>query len=357
MKKYLSILISVLLMAFLMSCSNNNTNANNTNVPPSESNTEKKDFNVAMVTDIGGIDDRSFNQSTWEGIEKFSKEYSVPSVYAQSNTDADYIPNLSTFADDKYNLIIAPGYLIQEAIETVSENYKDSNFLIIDAVVEGKENVASAIFAEHEGSYLLGTIAAKLTKEAGKDTVGFIGGVDFDVIRRFESGFEQGVKDFDPSIKIISTYVGDFIDAGKGQSIASKMYDEGAYIVYHAAGNAGNGLIKEAKDRRMNGQDVWAMGVDRDQYADGIYADNKSAILTSMVKKVDVVAYDICKLALENKFENKVFQFDLKNKGVGLPKENPNLSEELIKLADDTAEKIIKGEITVSPMPERLKNK
>ena len=134
------------------------------------------------------------------------------------------------------------------------------------------------------------------------------------------------------------------------------MYDQGAHVIFHAAGGTGNGLIKEAQDRRINGQDVWAIGVDRDQYEDGIYDGDKSAVLTSMIKKVDVAAYEISKLTLDGKFPGgETYLFDLANEGVGIPAKNPNLSDEIVKAANDYIPQITSGKLEVSPVPSRLK--
>lgn len=315
-------------------------------------------FSIALVTDTGGIDDRSFNQGTWEGVLRVAKDVNAATVYAQSNSDADYIPNLSTFAEDGHDIIVAPGFLFSEAIAEVAKNFPSQQFLIIDTVVSDRPNVVSAVFAEHEGSFLVGVAAGQAAKDAGKSAVGFIGGGDFGLIQKFEAGFEQGVAAVDPGIKVLIDYVGGFSDAGKGQSIASKMYDEGAYVIYHAAGGAGNGLIKESKDRRKNGQDVWAIGVDRDQYEEGLYENGKSAVLTSMVKRVDVAAEDVCKLAYEKKFPGgTVIEFNMKNGGVNIPSINPNLPDATIQIIHQYQEKIKSGEIAVDPIPLRIKNK
>jgi len=317
--------------------------------------TDAGDFYVGLVTDTGGIDDKSFNQGTWEGVVRFAEEFGTDKNYLQSDEDADYIPNLSAFADEGADLIVAPGFLFDDAIKEAAANFPNQKFLIIDAVVEA-DNVASAMFAEHEGSFLVGVSAALKAKEAGKDTVGFIGGMDFQSIQKFEAGYEAGVWAIDPDMKVLVEYAGAFDNAQTGQALAARMYDQGAYVIYHAAGGTGNGLIREARDRRVNGQDVWAIGVDKDQYEDGIYDGKNSAILTSMMKRVDTAAYEISKLALNGEFPGgEVYTFDLTNEGVGLPENNPNLSDEIVKSANDYIPQITSGKIEVSPVPSRLK--
>lgn len=316
---------------------------------------EVKSIVVGLVTDVGGIDDKSFNQGTWEGIQRFAEETGAETKYLQSESDTDYIPNLSTFSDEELDLIIAPGFLFIDSMTEVSGNFPDQKYLLIDDVVAERPNVVSAVFAAEQGSFLVGVAAALKTQEAGKDTVGFIGGMDFELIQNFEAGFEAGVKAVDPNMNILVEYAGSFADAQKGQTLAAKMYDEGAYVIYHAAGGTGNGLIKEAKDRATNNQEVWAIGVDKDQYADGIYEGEKSVILTSMMKRVDVAAYEVSKMVLEDTFPGgETLRFTLENGGVGIPAENPNLSADMLTKIAEFEGKVKSGELEVPKLPSRV---
>ena len=150
-----------------------------------------KEITIGLVTDVGGIDDKSFNQGTWEGIQYYAKKFELPAdniSYLQSTSDADYIPNLTQFSEDKKDLMVAPGFLFEESLKKVAADFPDQKILFLDAVVEAP-NVLNAIFAEHEGSYLVGVAAALKAQDAGKDTVGFVGGMDFDTIQKFEAGF------------------------------------------------------------------------------------------------------------------------------------------------------------------------
>lgn len=318
---------------------------------------EAEDFKVGFVTDTGGIDDRSFNQGTWEGILKYAEEKGWTEgeeyTYIQSNEEADYIPNLSAFGDDGYNVVVAAGFLFKDAMTEVSQQYPDTNFVLIDEIVE-QPNVASVNFAEEQGSFLVGVAAAKTTNT---NKVGFVGGMDFPLIRHFHAGFVAGVHSVDPSIEIVDQYAGDFGNPGKGQQIASTMYEQGADVIYHAAGGTGNGVINEAKNRVENGEDVWVIGVDKNQYADGIYdkENNKSVILTSMMKRVDVAAYSMIEAAQNGTFPGgKVTSLTLSDNGVGLPEENPNLNEDILKAVEEYKEKIVKGEIKVPNNMEDL---
>ena len=311
-------------------------------------------FRVGLVTDIGGIDDKSFNQGTWEGIVRFGQAYGLKKdagyKYLQSSAEADYIPNLSTFADEKLDLIIAPGFLFEKSMGEVSGKFPDNKFLIIDSVV-AKPNVASAVFAEHEGSFLVGVAAALKAKADGKDTLGFLGGMQFPLIEKFEAGFVQGVKAVFPEAKILIDYAGDFAAPDKGQAIAQKQFNAGAYIIFHAAGGTGNGMIKEAKERASKGDLRWGIGVDKDQYQDGVYGD-KSAVLTSMMKRVDVAAHDVAKMTMEGKFPGgQVLVFSIANKGVGIPEKNPNLPADIVKVVKEYEAKIAAGTLKVSEVP------
>ena len=313
------------------------------------------DFIVGLVTDVGGIDDKSFNQSTWEGIVRFAEDTGVETKYLQSESDADYVPNLSAFSDEELDIIIAPGFLFADSMFEVAGYFPDQSYLIIDSVVEGG-NIASAVFAANQGSFLTGVAAALKAQEAGMDTVGFIGGMDFGLIQEFEAGFEDGVEAVDADMTVLIEYAGSFSDTQIGQTLAAKMFDQGAYIIYHAAGGTGNGMIKEAKDRRTNGADVWAIGVDRDQYADGIYEGEMSAVLTSMMKRVDVAAYSVAEMTMNGEFPGgEVLVFDLSNDGVGIPAVNPNLSDAIVATVAEFKAKVVAGDIEVDMVPNRLK--
>ena len=276
--------------------------------------------------------------------------------FVQATSDADYLPQLTTFAEAELDLIIAPGFLFTEAMTQVANDYPDQNFLLIDAVADAP-NVASATFSEHEGSFLVGVAAALKAEAEGKDKVGFIGGMDFETIQKFEAGYEQGVHAVNPDMEVVIEYVGAFDRPEDAQAIATKMYDSGVYVIYHAAGGSGNGVIKEAKDRALNGEQVWVIGVDRDQYEEGIYEDGKSVILTSMVKQVDVAAYTVSQAVARGEFKGGILNFALKDGGVDIPEENPNLEEEWIKKIAEFKEQIISEELEVKPMPARLEGK
>ena len=308
-----------------------------------------------MVTDIGGIDDRSFNQSTWEGLEQFGKENGLKEKegydYLQSSDDSQYVTNINTLIRRDFDLVIAVGYALHDAVVEVADQKKDAHIAIIDEVIKGKDNVASITFKANEGSYLAGVAAALETKSK---KIGFIGGMTGEIIGGFEAGFVAGVKAVDPSIKVDVEYAESFGDAAKGQTIAKRMYDSGADIIFHAAGGTGNGLFTEAKERKQKdpNANVWAIGVDRDQYDEGKVDANTNIVLTSVLKRVDVAAHEVATLAKDGKFPGgKTITYGLKENGVDLA-ENGALSDETKKKVEEYKQQIIDGKIEVPSKPE-----
>nr|WP_156330842.1 BMP family protein [Salimicrobium jeotgali] len=307
------------------------------------------DFTVAMVTDTGGVDDKSFNQSAWEGLQEFGKENNLEENkgydYAQSESDADYTTNLNRLVREDYNLIFGIGFLLQPDVEKVASQFPETNFSLVDAVAEG-DNIASITFKEHQGSFLAGVAAANKTES---DHLGFVGGVDSELINKFESGFRAGAKTVNPDIKIDVQYAESFNSADQGKLIASNMYSQGADVIYHAAGGTGNGVFSEAKDRVRGGDEkVWVIGVDRDQHEEGAI-DDTNVTLTSMVKRVDIAVQDVSKQAMEGEFPGgEVVEYGLEDEGVSLARTNEEaMTEEIISTVEEWKQKIIDGEVEV----------
>lgn len=320
---------------------------------------EGGDFKVAMVTDTGGVDDKSFNQSAWEGLKKFGEENSLTEnegyKYLQSAKQADYQPNLQQLARDQFDLIYGIGFLMAEDIGKVAEQFPDNNFAIVDSVVDAP-NVASITFKEQEGSFLVGVVAGLTTTT---DKVGFIGGVESDLIKKFENGFKAGVMSVNPDATIDVKYAEDFNSAEKGTAIASGMYGSGSDIIYHAAGGTGVGVFTEAKNRKKNGEEVWVIGVDRDQYEEGL---PENVTLTSMVKRVDTATLEVSKMAMDGKFPaGEVVEFSLKDEGVGIaPTSEENVAADVLTKVDEYRQQIIDGDVvapaTDAEFEEFMKN-
>ncbi|MDT2865397.1 BMP family lipoprotein [Vagococcus carniphilus] len=316
---------------------------------------EKGDANhsVALVTDVGGVDDKSFNQSAWEGLQEWGKDNKKEKGkdgfnYYQSNSDSDFLPNLNQAINDGFKTIFGIGFKLQPAIEEIADSKKDNNFVIIDSVVEGKENVASVVFKDNEAAYLAGIAAAKTTQTK---KVGFVGGQEGEVIGRFEAGFKAGVESVDKDIKIDSQYAGSFGDAAKGKSIAAAMYKSGVDVIFHASGDTGNGVFSEARDiMKSNPKDkVWVIGVDRDQEDEGKY-DGGNVTLTSTLKGVGTVVKDISNQANEDKFPGKeTLVYGLKEEGVDLTK--GQLTDDVQKAVDDAKQQVIDGKVEVPEKP------
>ena len=313
----------------------------------------KTDLKAAVVTDTGGVDDRSFNQGAWEGLEAWGKEYGLSKnkgyTYFQSNNEADFANNFEQAATSGYNLVFGPGFALKNAVEAAAKAHPDINYVMIDEVIDA-DNVANVTFADHEAAYLAGVAAAKTSKT---HHIGFIGGMEGVVITRFEKGFEAGAKSVDPTIKIDVQYAGSFNDAQKGKAIAAAQYGSGADVIFHASGATGNGLISEAKDiNAKRGQDdkVWVIGVDKDQSGEGDYTDKdgkaSNIFLASTLKEVGATVKDIATKTVKDKFPGKTTtRYGLKEKGVGLAE--TNLSDDAKKAVDEAREGIVNGKITV----------
>lgn len=359
-KRYSVLLSSVLAATVLAACGNDNdenvTPVNEGNNDGNEASVDGEGFSSKMVTDVGGVDDRSFNESAWAGLTMFGEDYPEVEVdYLQSADSADYAPNLNRLARDGTDITFGIGFLMEDEIRDVAGQNPDQNFAIVDTVVMDEnddliDNIANITFAEHEGSFLVGVIAAMHTET---NEVGFIGGVESGLIKKFENGFKAGVHSVDPDIDIAIQYAQDFNDASLGQQIADGMYSGGADIIYHAAGGTGNGLFTEAIDRRESGEEVWAIGVDQDQaITEGEWSEG-NVILTSMVKRVDQAVYQVSEDTMNGNFPGgEVLEFALEDEGVGFAETRDYVSDEAVEAANDYRDQIINGDIDVPQTDE-----
>ena len=344
MKKVFSLLLVLAVALSLVGCKGGST--------PSA-----KKMQVGFVTDLGGISDKSFNQTSWEGIMKYAGEVGLKEgedvKYLQSNSDSDYVPNLTSFADEGVDLIVAAGFLFSDAIDEVAAKYPDQKILIIDVDWDHGENLQQAVFAEHEGSFLVGVVAGLAAKEAGVPKVGFVMGMENATMGKFYAGYELGVKTVYPECEILYDNASNFASPEIGKTLAAKQFNAGAYVVYHAAGGTGIGVIQEAAERRSKGEDVWAIGVDTDQWQYGVYDGTNSAVLTSMMKRVDVASYNAVKAVGDGTFKGGVIVYDLKANGVGIPASNPSFANDRFANIDfdgalkEYTDKIISGAIVV----------
>ena len=294
----------------------------------------------AVIYDLGGKFDKSFNEGVFNGATKFSKEFGVPFRDLEIQNDAQREQVLRKFARDGFSPILMPGFAWATALSKIADEFPKTKFGIIDMVVN-KPNVQSMVFKAEEGSFLVGVIAAKTTKT---DKVGFVGGMDIPLISAFECGYAQGVKHTDSKIPIIANMTGTtpaaWNDPVKGGELAKAQIAQGADIVFAAAGATGQGVLKAAADAGKFG-----IGVDSDQ--DNLFPGK---ILTSMLKRVDVATYDSFKAAKDGTWKAGVEVFGLKNNGVGFAEDQWNksiLSDAAKQAADAAKADIISGKINV----------
>lgn len=325
---------------------NNNAADNNA----TEENGGDTDFKVALVTDVGGVDDKSFNQSAWEGLQAWGEDHGLEKGdgfdYAQSNADADYLPNLTRLVRDDYDLLFGIGYKLEDAIGKIAQQNPDNHFAIVDAVVD-EPNVASITFADNESSFLAGVAAALKTKT---DKLGFIGGVESDIITAFEVGFTAGAKSVNPDIDIKVQYAGAFDAADDGKLIASSMFNEDRDIIFHASGATGNGLFAQAKDIKKNDPDreIWAIGVDRDQHDEGEIGDD-NITLTSVIKRVDNAVEEVSNQSMNDEFPGgEILELGLKDEAVGYTTTNEEaMTQDIVDEVEEWKDKIINGDVDV----------
>lgn len=343
MKKMLSLSLVMLLAVSVMlaGCGSKPKEETNAGGTAGGENTEaKSDLKIGMVTDVGGVNDKSFNQSAWEALQATETETGVAVKYLQSKSDEEYIPNLNEFVKGGYDLTWGIGFQLADAIKTVAEQNPDSKLAIIDSVVDAP-NVKSVTFAEEEGSYLVGVVAGLTTKS---NKIGFVGGMESPLIKKFEVGFREGVKAVNPNAEFISNYTGAFDKPDLGKAAAATLYNKGVDIIFHASGATGNGVFNEAIARKKQGQDVWVIGVDKDQSLE--FGDEVT--LTSMIKKVDEAVKRVNQEIIDGTFKGGAENLTLKENGVGIADTSTkNVSADILAKVDEYKEKIINGEIKV----------
>ena len=292
---------------------------------------------IGLIFAEGGLGDQSFNDAAYRGLMQAKDELGVDVVYVEPADIAEMEEHQRAYADLDLDLIIVIGFIHQSALVEVSADYPHINFAIVDDVVDNP-NVTSLVFEEHEGSFLVGVLAG-LMSETNK--VGFVGGMEVPLIRKFEVGFVEGAKYANPNVEVLVNYAGSFGDPGRGRELAVSQNERGADIVYHAAGGTGSGVIDAAV---ANG--FYAIGVDSDQdyMAPGI-------VLTSMVKRVDTAVFEVIKSVVDGTLEAGVRSFGIEDGGVGTSEftyTKDLIPEAVFDAIEDARDKIISGEIVVS---------
>ncbi|HKY03751.1 MAG TPA: BMP family ABC transporter substrate-binding protein [Blastocatellia bacterium] len=296
---------------------------------------------VGIVFDIGGKDDKSFNAAAWEGVKRAAKDFPIALRDVEPGDPTSIEPSMRAFAERGYDLIIGVGFAQMPIMQRVAKDYPDLKFAIIDGVID-MPNVASLIFKEHEGSFLVGMIAANISKT---ERLGFVGGMDIPLIHRFAKGYEEGAKYANPRAQVFVNFIGTndsaWNDPSKGKELAKAQIERGADVVFQAAGNSGLGVFDAAEETGR-----LAIGVDANQnwVKPGI-------ILTSMIKRVDVSVYNVVKEMVEGRFTGGMHVFGLENEGVGYALDDYNRSlipQPVLDKVESAKQEIIAGRIVVT---------
>jgi basic membrane protein A and related proteins len=344
MKKNLLIIVAVAAVCVLASCSKK-----------SEASSDKMPT-VRLITDATGIDDKSFNAAAWRGILEFygdtwenqagrGSKYDVITCATQDM----YIPTLKQVSDEGYDLIVTTGFTFADALAEVSKQYPNQKYMIVDVDYVTEPNVMDFIFTEEQGSYLVGYAAAlqSRSEKVENPKFGFIGGIPGATITKFEMGYIQGIKAVLPKAEIVDYYANDWGKPELAKTQAKNWYDNGVYAIFSAAGGTGNGTIAQAKEYRIQGKNVWAIGVDSDQYEDGIYSGEKSAVLTSMVKRVETSTKYALTAVSDKSFKGGVVKLAMKDDGVDCATTNPELSKDVVAKLPVVKDNINTGAVNV----------
>ena len=309
-KKFKALLLTGVISIGVVGCSSTNTNK-------IEDKTK-----VTLVLSVGGVHDESFNQGAWEGAQKASQELGVDVSYLESNSDADYTPNIETAIDQESDIVVGVGFQVGDAIKEAAKAHPKQQFVTIDSTYEeGLDNVRNISFDEQQAGYLTGLIAGKVTKT---NVIGWIGGLDIPSCYNFYVGYEKGAKEVNPDIKVMKQFTNSFTDAAKGRVVAEGMVNENADIIFMASGGGNAGSLEVVRENNIK-----AIGVDM--------ANNYLApehIITSALKNVGEGLKLTIKDFVDGKFTSGEVKYDLSNNGVGFEK-TYLLSDELIKYVED----------------------
>ena len=305
---------------------------------------QREPIRVGLVTDVGGLNDRSFNQGNYQGLLRAEKELDVDGRVLQSKKASDYVPNLSTLARERYDLVVAVGFLMADATDAVAVQYPDTNFAIVDVAQSSlkhkPKNVHGILFKEQEGGYLAGYLAGLVVKEqGGKQVVSTVGGIKIPPVDRYIAGFQAGAKAANPGVTTLNGYSQDFVDQARCKEIALAQIDRGSQVVMQVAGGCGLGALDAARERN-----VWGIGADADQSFLGPH------ILSSALKLNPVSIFKTIEAVRDEAFrggEDTVF--DVKSGAVGLGKISPRVSNEVVAKVNQAQEDLAAGRIADIP--------
>ena len=314
---------------------------------------------VGLVFDIGGEGDKSFNDSAAAGLNRAEETFDITTSSVSPNPDGSNRAELLQLQADRSDIVIAVGFLFADDAADVGGANGDVSFAVVDdAMTDRADNIAGLVFSEEQGSFLVGAAAAR-SSETGK--IGFIGGVCcFGLIEKFEAGFRAGALHVDPDVEIVSQYITEFPDfdgfnaPDRGRETALAIFEDGADVIYHAAGGTGLGLFTAAKEHsEATGSKVWGIGVDSDQYLT-VDEDVREYVLTSMLKRVDSAVFEIIKAHLDGTFTAGETRYDLSVDGVGYSTSGGFLSDEIVAELEEFKAQIIDGSIVVPTDPTEV---
>ncbi|GMO14513.1 MAG: BMP family protein [Treponemataceae bacterium] len=314
---------------------------------------------VQLITDASGIDDESFNAAAWRGILEYNGDTwenqagrgTTYEVVVCPSPDS-YVPNIQAAVDQGYDLIFTPGFTFIAPLQEVAPKNPNQKFAIVDGDATSPinlPNVMEFFFAEEQGSYLVGVAAALQAQADGIENpkFGFIGAIANATLTRFEMGYIQGIKSIFPNAEVLDFYTNDWAAPNLAKTQAKNWYDSGVYAIFSAAGGSGNGTIAQAKEYRIQGKNVWAIGVDSDQYKQGIYEGAKSVVLTSMLKKVDSSVLQALRAVESGATVSGSIICDLASDSVDFAETNPDLSDDIKAQVRAAKQDIISGNVAV----------
>ena len=297
--------------------------------------TAKSDLKVGLITDVGGIHDHSFNETSWKGLEKAKTDFGVEINYLESKTDADYSSNIESFVDEDYDLIVCVGFKLAEATKKAAESHPDKKFAIIDDASNASlPNVTCLTFKQEQASYLVGYVAGLVTK---KNNVGFVLGMASEMMNKFGYGYLAGVYAANPKATVQQIDANNFADPAIGKTSATTMITNGADVIFHAAGGTGVGVIQACQEKKIS-----AIGVDTDQSS--LAPDT---VITSAMKRVDNAVYDSVKQLVDGTLKGGEVVYDLSKGGVDIAPTTKLLSENVLKKVEEVKAKILSGEIVI----------
>jgi basic membrane protein A and related proteins len=322
------LLVSLVVLALVGCGGGKSSSGGGTTTTEGTTTSGSKATKVGLVTDIGGLNDRSFNHLNYVGLLRAERELSVQGRVFESHAASDYVPNLSTLAQQRYDLVIGVGFLMASAIDTVAEKFPKVNFAIVDfsqaALKHRPKNVLGILFKEQESGYLAGYLAGLVVKQqGGKQVVSTVGGQKIPPVDRYIAGFQAGAKAADPGVKTLNGYSQDFVDQAKCKEVALAQIAAGSQVVMQVAGGCGLGALDAAKERH-----VWGIGADADQSFLGPY------ILTSALKKDDVAVFKTIETVQDGTFKGgRDVTFDVASGAAGLGKIAAKVPKDIVQKA------------------------